>query len=177
MKVGVEHFNPKSKFLVLEKDFSLIVHKLLEDQNLCKLLYYTQPDALKAADLTMAQRVTLINDKIRLVPNILITPECPNYVIVRMDNFVPNRFNPEFRDCQILFEILIHPDHWNLGDFQLRPYKIAGAIDAMMDGAKLTGIGELSFNKSKNLVLNNQLMGLQLVYDAIHGVEDEIPLE
>jgi len=50
---------------------------------------------------------------------------------------------------------LCHPDHWNLGNFQLRPYKIAGYIDAIFNNSKLTGIGTLQFLGCNNLVLND----------------------
>ena len=61
-----------------------------------------------------------------------------------------------------------------MGDFQLRPHKIAGEVDAMLDGQKLTGIGEVHFVGGTNLVLNDQLMGLSLMYQAIHGIEDKV---
>ena len=79
-----------------------------------------------------------------------------------------------FRDCNINFDILCHPDHWSLGDFSLRPYKIAGELDAMFNNKKLTGIGELNFMGSGNLVVDDTMMGLTLIYRAIHGIEDKI---
>jgi hypothetical protein len=39
MKVGKNYF-PKSSFLATEKDYSIIVKKILENDELCKLLYY-----------------------------------------------------------------------------------------------------------------------------------------
>lgn len=174
MKVGQEYFNDKSSFLAMEKDFALITHKLLNNQRLVKLLYYTQPDALKGPDLTAEQIRSLIHKQIRIVPKLDIDQHCPNFVVISFDNFTPNVKNPEFRDCTINFDVLCHPDHWNLGSFQLRPYKIVGEIDAMMNNAKLSGIGELNFITCNDLVLNDQLMGLTLVYRAINGIEDKI---
>ena len=175
MKVGKNYFEEsKSSFLSLEKDFALIANKLLTNDKLCKMLYYSQSDCLKAKDLTMKEKQTLINKQIRIIPKIDILQDCPNYIIIGMDNFTPNDNNPEFRDCTINFDILCHPDHWNLGNFQLRPYKIAGEIDSMFNEQKLTGIGTLQLLTGNNLVLNDQLMGFSLIYQAIHGVEDEI---
>lgn len=173
MKVGQEHF-PKSSFLSVEKDLSLITKKLMNNQRLMKLLYYTQKDCLTAVDLTEAQILSMINKQIKIVPKLEINDECPIFLVITMDNFIPNNQNTEFRDCTINFDILCHPDHWNLGDFKLRPHKIAGEIDAMINKQKLTGIGELQFTTASNLVLNDSLMGLTLIYTAIHGVEDKI---
>ena len=175
MKLGKNYFEEsKSSFLSLEKDFALIANKLLTNDNLCKMLYYSQSDCLKAQDLTMKEKQTLINKQIKIVPQLQISQDCPIYIIITFNNFRPNMKNPEFRDCMINFDIFCHPDHWNMGNFKLRPYKIAGEIDAMINNEKLTGIGTAQFLAADNLVLNDQLMGLTLVYEAIHGVEDEI---
>ena len=174
MKVGKNYFEPEFKFLAMEKDFALITDKLLSDQRLLKLLYYTQPDCQKGPDLTAQQKLSLIGKQIRIVPKIDIIQDCPNYVIISFDNFTTNAENPKFRDCTINFDILCHPDHWNLGNFQLRPYKIAGEIDRLFNNQKLTGIGEVHFVTGNNLVLNDQLMGLTLIYQAIYDGADEV---
>ena len=57
MKVGKDYFKEsKSSFLSLEKDFALIANKLLTNDKLCKMLYYSQSDCLKANDLTMKEK-------------------------------------------------------------------------------------------------------------------------
>lgn len=175
MKVGKNYFEEsKSSFLSADKDLSLIIKKIIKNQKLLKLLYYSEKDCLKGADLTGAQIIGMLDKQIRIVPKLDISQECPNFIIITMDNYRPNDNNPEFRDCNIIIDILCHPDHQNLGDFQLRYNKIAGELDSMLNGKKLTGIGTIRFLAGKRLVLNDQLMGMTLLYEAIHGVEDEI---
>lgn len=173
MKVGQNLF-PKSSFLSTDKDLSLIFQKIMKNQRLLKMLYYTQKDCLKADDLSDAEIYSMLHKQLKIVPNLTITEECPNFVIVTFDNFIPNVTNPQFRDCTINFDILCHPDHWNLGNFQLRPHKIAGEIDAMFNEQYLTGIGKVQFAGANNLVLNDQLMGMSLMYRTIHGDEDKV---
>lgn len=173
MKVGKNYF-PKSSFLSTDKDLSLIIKKIMENQRLLKMLYYTQKDCLNGKDLTQQQIISMLDKQIKIVPKIEISEDCPNYIIISMDNFVPNENNDEFRDCTISIDILCHPDHWNMGNFQLRPYKIAGEIDAILNKQKLTGIGQINFVTGNNLLLNDQLMGISLMYKAVHGVEDQI---
>ena len=177
MKVGDNFSKPESSFLILEKDFEKVANQMLTNPRLLKLLYYRDQDALKKPNLTAAQKISLINHEIKLVPYIAIEKECPIFVVIGFDNFTPNSTNPQFRDCTLSFDILCHPDHWNLGNFQLRPYKIAGEIDAMFNNSKLTGIGELQFLGANNLVLNEQLMGLTLTYQSIQSTEDVLPNE
>jgi hypothetical protein len=64
--------------------------------------------------------------------------------VISFDHFVPSE-NPEFRDNLIMFDVVCHVDQWNLKDFQLRPFKIVGEIDSLLNGAKLSGIGTLEF--------------------------------
>lgn len=173
MKVGQDYF-PKSSFLSVDKDLSLIANKLLENEHLQKYLYYTQRDPLHAPRLTDEQKVSLVGKQIKIIPQILLDDICPNFVIITMDNFSPNMSNPFYRDCTISFDILCHPDHWQLENFGLRPYKIAGEIDSMINGQKLSGIGETQFMGASHLVLNDTLMGLSMVYQAVHGNEDKL---
>ncbi len=177
MKVGEDFSRPESSFLILEKDFERIANRMLQNPRLLKLLYYREADALKRPNLTAEQKASLINKEIKIIPYLAIDKDCPIFVIISFDNFTPNSNNTEFRDCTVNFDILCHPDHWNLGNFQLRPYKIAGEIDAMFNKSKMTGIGELQFMGANNLVLNEQLMGLTMIYRSIQSTEDVIPVE
>lgn len=175
MKVGKDYFkDKKNSFLAMEKDYALIINKIFSNEDLCKLLYYSQKDCLKAPNLTFEQKLSLIDNQIKTVPVSTITPECPTKLIIVTDGFIPNKTNPQFRDCVLVFHILCHPDHWNLGNFALRPYRIAGELDEMLDGQKLTGIGQLQFIGGDNLTLNNEAIGISLGYGIIHGIEDKI---
>jgi len=61
--------------------------------------------------------MSLINKEIKIIPKLDIEKECPIFVVIGFDNFIPNDSNPLFRDCTVSFDILCHPDHWNLGNF------------------------------------------------------------
>jgi hypothetical protein len=64
-----------------------------------------------------------------------------------------------------------------MDDYQIRPLKIAGYIDGILNKSKLTGIGELNFMGCNELVLDEVLSGYTLSYRAIHGSDDKIPEE
>jgi hypothetical protein len=168
---------PKSSFLSIEKDMSIIVRELLKNERLKRLLYYTTPDVLnnteKCPKLTSEQSIGLIGKNIKNLPKLYIDGSVLNYVIVNFDNFVPNKKNPEFRDNLLEFDIICHFDQWQLEDFKLRPYRIAAEIDSMFDKKHLTGIGKLEFLGCSQIVLTNEFAGLYLVYRAIHGEEDK----
>ena len=172
MKIVSYEF-PKSSFLSIEKDLSLITDMMLKNQRFKKLLYYTTNDALKREDLTDEQSLSLLGKNIRIVPKLNIEDKILSYVIISFSNFTPNELNPEFRDNLISFYIICHFDQWDLGDFQLRPYRIAAEIDTMFNKKHLTGIGELNFLGADPISIDDELGGFVLMYSAIHGEDDK----
>ena len=142
----VENYQfPKSSFLSVDKDMSLITDLFMMNDRVKKLLHYTTRDCLDRPKLTEEETIELFGKNIKIVPKLYVDNSVLNYIIVSFDNFTTNRTNPEFRDNIIEFDIICHFDQWNLKDFQLRPYKIAAEIDSMLDGKRLTGIGKLEF--------------------------------
>ena len=163
------YFPPKSAFLSVEKDLSIIVDQMMKNDGLKRLLYYTSKDALTRPNLTTDQSLGMFGKNIKIVPKLYVDNEVLNYVIINFDNFVTNVKNPEFRDNIVEFDIVCHFDQWNLQDFQLRPYRIAAELDSMIDKKKLTGIGEVHFFGCSQIVLSDELAGLSLMYQTMHG--------
>ncbi len=173
MKLPSSYQYPKSSFLSIEKDLDIIVTAMLKNERLKKLLYYTVPTALEEKNLDQKQSVELIKNNIKIIPKLYVDSSVLNQVIISFDNFVPNATNPEFRDNIISFDIVCHFDQWNLGDFKLRPYKIAAEIDTLFNDKHLTGIGTLQFLGANQLVLTDEFAGVTLMYAAIHGEDDK----
>ena len=167
------YFPPKSAFLSVEKDLSIIVDQMMKNDGLKRLLYYTSNDALTRPNLTTDQSLGMFGKNIKIVPKLYVDNEVLNYVIINFDNFTPNVKNPEFRDNIIEFDIICHFDQWQMKDFMLRPYRIAAEIDSTFDKKHLTGIGTLNFFGANEIILNDELGGLCLMYEAIHGEEDK----
>lgn len=173
MKIANYQF-PKSSFLSVDKDMSLIVNYILKNERLKKLLYYTTKDSLNRPKLTEDESLELFGRNIKIVPQIVVDGSVKNYIIVNFDSFTTNSSNPYFRDNLIEFDIICHYDQWQLQDFQLRPYRIAAELDSMLNGQRLTGIGKLEFVGASQIPLTNDYAGLCLIYSAIHGDEDKL---
>lgn len=163
---------PHSSFLSVEKDMEIITNKILKNERLKRLLYYTTKDALDKPDIGEDASLELFGKNIKIVPKLYIDGSVLNYIIISFDNFTPNAENPEFRDNIISFDVICHFDQWNLKGFALRPYKIAAEIDSMFNDKHLTGIGTLQFMGASQLAINDEFAGFNLMYQAIHGEED-----
>jgi len=108
MKIESYH-PPKSSFLSINKDMRLLVDKILSNDRLCKLLYYTTKDALEKPKVPDNEKIAMFNKEIRIVPKLYVDKPVLNYIIISFDNFVESE-NPEFRDNIIEFDILCHFD-------------------------------------------------------------------
>ena len=164
---------PKSSFLSAEKDMNIIVDRMMKNDRLKKMLYYTSRDCLSKPRLTDEQTIEMFGKNIKIVPKLYVDGSVLNYIIVSFDNFTRNGNNPEFRDNIIEFDIICHFDQWHMKDFELRPYKIAAELDTMFNEQRLTGIGKLEFLGANQMILTDEYAGLCVMYQAIHGEEDK----
>lgn len=180
----------KSSFLSFEKDLETILKALFiqsqpHSDTLKKLLVINTRDCLDndenpdyqkiVKETTLAKLVKEGYVKIRPKINMPEHEERKAYIIISCDNFTPNANNPQFRDCTLNFDIICHLDCWELGNYRLRPLKIAGVLDGLLNDAVLSGIGHLNFLGCNELILNEDLAGYTLSYRAIHGSDDRIP--
>ena len=160
---------PKASFLSAEKDMNIIVDRMLKNDRLKKMLYYTTRDCLDRPRVTDDQALEMFGKNIKIVPKLYVDGSVLNYIIISFDNFMRNATNPEFRDNIIEFDIICHFDQWHMKDFALRPYKIAAELDTMFDEQRLTGIGKLEFIGANQIILTDEYAGLCVMYKAIHG--------
>lgn len=164
-----------SSFLSLAKDTSLIIDKILSNKKLLKLIYYSTRDIEKQPDLQPEQIKSLFEKgQITNIPSLDIDKEKLTYVLIGFDNFVQNAENTYYKNCVLTVKILCHFSDWDLNNFELRPYRIAGELDAMLNQARLTGIGKLYFLSADQNVYDSEYGGVTLKYLVIHGHEDEV---
>ena len=179
-----------SSFLSCEKDLEEILRRLfIESQpysdELKKLLVINTKDCLdnktsevyKNAIKDMSLAKLRDEGYIKFEPKVKMPEheEIKSYLIFSFDNFVTNQKNPQYRDCNVYIDILCHTDCWDLGNFRIRPLKIAGYIDGILNKARLSGIGTFQFAGCNELVLDETLSGYTLSYSAIHGTDDVLP--
>lgn len=182
-----------SSFLSCEKDTETILKKLFVECRphsdvLKKLLVINTKDCLTANNPNYEKKINSMNlsdlreqGYITLEPKIKFKEheEIKSYLLISFDNFVPNETNPEYRDCTVSFDIICHTDYWDIGNYQIRPLKIIGYIDGILNKTKLSGIGTFNFMGCNEIVMDENLAGYTLMYSAIHDVDgdDKIPNE
>jgi hypothetical protein len=153
-------------FKAVGDNLFIIAQKILEDDDICKLLYYTDNNPLEHT-ITEDERYNLLHKNVLLVPKVPENDDIKgSYILVLYDGFNINLANSEFKDADLLFIVVCPPENWVINDSSLRPFLIMSRIDELFGNKKIANIGKLQFVKADRFVLNSQLTGYGLTYST-----------
>ncbi len=121
-----------------------IIKRLMANQKLVKLLYYTDKDPLNQPDLTPEQiREEVYEKLIKITPRVGPKETSHSIVTMRITRARKNSENSEFKDVNINIEVFVPLTQWIIKDIQLRPFAILGEIQESLDGKTINGLGKL----------------------------------
>ena len=121
-----------------------IIKRLLANQNLLKLLYYTDKDPLSHDDLTPEQIQDEVFEKlIKVVPRVGPKETAHSIVALRIARARGLASNNEFKAVNISLEVFVPMTQWIIKDTNLRPFAIMGEIQKSLNGKKIEGLGKM----------------------------------
>lgn len=125
-------------------NLSKIANRLLANDNLVKLLYYSTSNPLECNNLTEEQKVKQIfNQLIKIIP--IVKPQNDKSIIsLQVVNGIINSSNDEFRDIKLQIEIFVPLSSWFINDTNLRPFAIMGEIQKSLQNKTVNGLGKIS---------------------------------
>lgn len=122
-----------------------IVKRLLANQNLLKLLYYTDKDPLSHEDLTPEQIQDEVFEKlVKIVPRVGPKETAHSIIAVRIARARGLASNSEFKNVNISVEVFVPMTQWIIKDTNLRPFAIMGEVQKSLNGKKIEGLGKLT---------------------------------
>ena len=122
-----------------------IVKRLLANQNLLKLLYYTDKDPLGHDDLTSEQiQDEIFNKLVKIVPRVGPKETAHSIIAVRIARARGLASNNEFKSVNISIEVFVPMTQWIIKDTNLRPFAIMGEVQKSLNGKKIEGLGKLT---------------------------------
>ena len=122
----------------------LIVKRLLANQNLLKLLYYTDKDPLSHEDLTAEQIQDEVFEKlVKIVPRVGPKETAHSVIAIRIARGRGLITNKEFKNVNISIEIFVPMTQWIIKNTNLRPFAIMGEIQESLNGKKIEGLGKM----------------------------------
>ena len=121
-----------------------IIKRLLANQNLLKLLYYTDKDPLNHEDLTEKQiQEEVFGKLVKIVPRVGPKETAHSVVVLRIARGRGLAQNNEFKNVDISLEVFVPMTQWVIKDTNLRPFAIMGEIQKSLNGKKIEGLGKL----------------------------------
>ncbi len=121
-----------------------IMKRLLANQKLLKLLYYTDKDPLSQPDLTDEQiQNEVFETLVKITPRVGPKETSHSIVTMRITRGRENSENSEFKDVRINIEVFVPLTQWIIKDVQLRPFAILGEIQESLNGKTINGLGKL----------------------------------
>lgn len=150
-----------SRFESLSQDKITIMMKLLESQELCKVLIYNDTNFLDQPDI--ANPPILIYDRIyphRFVPDTSLTMK--SYITLSFGNY--KAVNNAYKSGLMYISCFTHQSLFKTDYGVLRPDYMLHLIDKQVNGLRDVGIGGVQFHKMDELYVNEMYSGNVVVY-------------
>jgi hypothetical protein len=123
----------------------LIMKRLLSNQTLLKLLYYSDKDPLSHRDFSDDEIKEEIYEKlIKITPRVGPKETAQSIVVVSVASGVKDPENTEFKNIAINVEVFVPLTQWVVMDDNLRPFLILGQLQSSLDGKKINGLGKMT---------------------------------
>lgn len=121
-----------------------IVTRLQANQNLLKLLYYTDKDPLSNPDLTKEQiRKEIFEKLIRIVPRLGPKETAQSIIAIQVMGGRENAQNNQIENLNLTIEVFVPLTQWIIKDENLRPFCILGEIQNSLNGKVIDGLGKV----------------------------------
>lgn len=121
-----------------------IVSRLMANDNLVNLLYYTDKDPLSNPPLSQEQKQKEVFDKlIKIVPRVGPKETATSIIAIRVIKGSLDPTNSEFRNIRIAIETFVPLTQWYIKDSNLRPFAIMGEIEESLSGKSINGLGKM----------------------------------
>lgn len=123
-----------------------IVTRLMANDKLVNLLFYTDKDPLSRNPLSEGEKKDLIFEKlIKIVPRLGAEEKelATSIISIRVVRGRQNSENSEFKDMIIEIETFVPLTQWIIKDSNLRPFAIMGEIQESLNGKTINGLGKM----------------------------------
>lgn len=121
-----------------------IIKRLMANDNLVNLLYYTDKDPLNQPHLTDVEKQEKIFEKlIKIVPQVEPRDDEKSVIAVRVVGGNKLGSNVEFRNIKISIEVFVPMTAWIFKNTNLRPFAILGEIEKSLQGKSINGLGKI----------------------------------
>lgn len=130
----------------LGENLQKIMKRLLANQELLRLLSYTDKDPLNKNKADISSSDAYLDGEsgvVRIIPIIDSKEDSTSILTLRVLEGVPSSENSEFLDIYFAIELFVPIQQWIIKDTNLRPYALMGEVQRSLEGKKINGLGKI----------------------------------
>lgn len=131
-----------------------IIKRLLANQKLCKLLYYSDENPTDHPDF--ANTFDLMYSRIKITPKVDPQEDTRSTIVVLINNGF-RLGNPEFKELNVLIYVYVPFEDWVINNAQLRPFAIMQEIQSSLDNKQIKGLGRLQLKEFSTDLLTDEM--------------------
>lgn len=119
-----------------------IVNRLLANEDLLKLLYYTDQDPLNPQK-AVPNKMEVFEEYLKVTPRVGTKDSPHSEVIIYIWRAGKLPGNKEFKNVQIKVDVIVPLTQWAIMDTNFRMFAILGRIQESLDGKTINGLGKI----------------------------------
>ena len=142
-----------------------ICSRLLTNDELVKLLYYTDIDPLLHNALSQEEKKKIFNDLICIIPRVGTREDSKSVIAVYVPRAAGLSGNSEFKTVMIAIDVFVPLTQWIIKDSNLRPFAIMGEIQKSLRGKTVNGLGKIEGGDFDLTLLTDEMSGYRMVFN------------
>ena len=142
-----------------------ICTRLLQNEDLLKLLYYTEQDPLDREGLSPEIKRSIFNDLICVVPKVGAREDSCSVIAVYIPSAHKLSGNSEFKSVTIAIDVFVPLSQWIIKDSNLRPFAIMGKIQESLCGKIVNGLGKIDGGDFDLFLLTDEMSGYRMTFN------------
>ena len=142
-----------------------IITRLMANDDLVNLLYYTDKDPLSQPHLSDGEKKEKIYEElIKIVPNVPDRKDARSVIAVRVTDGNKLSSNTEFREIKISIEVFVPFTSWIIKNTNLRPFAILGEIQKSLEGKMVNGLGKIEGGDFDLSFLTQEMSAYEIIF-------------
>ena len=142
-----------------------IAFTLAGDQKLCRLLKYTDPNALDSTKHPDVEGFELLNENIYVIPEINAKEfnTAAKIGLIFSEGDI-NGTNTNYKELNLNVLIYTPFKSWAMNDTQLRPFAIIGRIETLLKDKKVESVGNIRYRGFSYFPIDDNISGYNLEF-------------
>lgn len=142
-----------------------ICSRLLANEELVKLLYYTDIDPLSKNALSDEEKKQKIfNELICVIPRVGARDDNKSVIAIYIPKAAGVSGNSEYKSVTIAIDIFVPLNQWIIKDSNLRPFAIMGEIQNSLNGKNVNGLGKIKGGDFDLILLTDEMSGYRQTF-------------